>query len=187
MKTHRTLYIKNMVCPRCIRVVKEDLEQLGIEVTAVDLGKAEIMYHVDEVEDSHIREVLENAGFEIMQDKEQKIIENIKLEILNLLNNPGSKKLSINNSRYLEERIGINYGYLSRLFSQQMGITIEKYLIRQKIEKVKELLKYEESTLEEIAYKLDYSSVAHLSKQFKDITGMTVTDFKKENVLKGST
>ena len=91
--------------------------------------------------------------------------------------------MSVNNSKYLEQKIGVNYGYLSRLFSQQMGITIEKYLIRQKIEKVKEFLKYEDMSTEEIAYRLDYSSVAHLSKQFKDITGMTITEFKKENSL----
>jgi AraC family transcriptional regulator len=186
MKTQRTLYIKNMVCPRCIRVVKEDLERLGIEVIEVDLGRAEVIYDENDVDSSRIKDVLEKAGFEILQDKEQKIIENIKLEIINLLNNPHSKKLSVNNSRYLEEKVGMNYGYLSRLFSQQMGITIEKYLIRQKIEKVKELLKYEELTLEEIAFRLDYSSVAHLSKQFKDIIGMTVTEFKRENALKGT-
>jgi AraC family transcriptional regulator len=182
MKTKRTLYIKNMVCPRCIRVVKEDLERLGIEVSEVDLGKAEILFDEAEVGESQIKEALEKAGFEILQDKEQKTIENIKLEILNLLNNPHSKKLSINNSKYLEEKIGINYGYLSRLFSQQMGITIEKYLIKQKIEKVKELLKYEDMSSEEISYRLAYSSVAHLSKQFKDITGMTITQFKKKMI-----
>lgn len=179
----RTFYIKNMVCPRCIRVVREDLEKLGMEVIDVALGRAETEYDPEQVPDSLIKETLENAGFEILQDREQKIIEQIKLEILNLLNNPSSKKLSVNNSKYLEEKIGMNYGFLSRLFSQQMGITIEKYLIRQKIEKVKEVLKYEDYSLEEISYLLGYSSVAHLSKQFKDITGMTVTEFRKENAL----
>lgn len=183
MKTNRTLYIKNMVCPRCVRVVREDLEKLGIEVHDVEIGKAEISYDPDAIADIQIQDTLEKAGFELLEDRDQKILEKIKIEILELLNNPRSKRLSINNSRYLEERIGMNYGYLSRLFSHQMGITIEKYLIRQKVEKVKELLKYEDATSEEIAYRLDYSSVAHLSKQFKDITGMTITEFRKENQI----
>lgn len=183
MKTRRTFYVKNMVCPRCIRVVREDLEKLGLDVLDVTLGRVEANYDPELVPDRMIRETLEKAGFEIMQDKEQKTIEQIKLQILNLLNNPGVKRLSINNSKYLEEKIGMNYGYLSRLFSQLEGVTIEKYLIRQKIEKVKELLKYEDLSLEEISFRLDYSSVAHLSKQFKDVTGMTITEFKKENTL----
>lgn len=172
-----------MVCPRCIRVVREDLEKLGMEVLDVTLGRVEANYDPEQIPDALIGETLEKAGFEILQDKEQKIIEQIKLQILRMLNNPGSKKLSMKNSKYLEEEIGVNYGYLSRLFSQQEGITIEKYLIRQKVEKVKEALKYEDASLEEIAFRLDYSSVAHLSKQFKDVTGMTITQFKKENAL----
>ena len=172
-----------MVCPRCVRVVREDLGKLGMDVRHVDLGVARVEYDDEEITESQIKETLEQAGFELLQDKEEKIIESIKLEILNLLNNPSAKKLSVNNSKYLEQKIGVNYGYLSRLFSQQMGITIEKYLIRQKIEKVKEFLKYEDMSSEEIAYRLDYSSVAHLSKQFKDVTGMTITEFKKENAL----
>ena len=173
-----------MVCPRCIRVVREDLEDLGLKVTEVALGKAVIEYQNGSVSDAQIKQKLERAGFEILEDKDQRIIESIKVEVVNLLNDPTSKRLSINNSDYLEKKIGINYGSLSRLFSQHMGITIEKYLITCKIEKVKELLKYEEMTSEEIAFQLGYSSIAHLSKQFKDITGMTITAFRKENALK---
>lgn len=178
------LNIKNMVCPRCIRVVKEDLEKIGVKVKAVTLGQADIVYNEASLSMGRIEQVLNEAGFELLEDRDQKLIEQIKLEIINLLNNPEGNRLTVNNSEYLSRKTGVNYGYLSRLFSQHMGITIEKYFIQQKIAKAKEMLKYEDRSSEDIAWMLGYSSLAHLSKQFKDVTGMTITAFKKENSRK---
>jgi YesN/AraC family two-component response regulator len=177
----RVLYIKNMVCPRCERVVKEDLEALGLKVKQVELGKAMVEGNEDLIYSEKIGLILEKAGFELLEDREQKLIESIKVELMRYLENHDLQKF--NTSGYLEKALGHNYGYLSRLFSQLEGITIEKFLIRLKVEKVKELLKYDEASNEEIAFRLNYSSVAHLSKQFKDVTGLTTTEFRKQNRL----
>lgn len=172
-----------MVCPRCIRVVMEDLEKLGLEVTRVILGQAEVEYNPEKISRDQIKNTLEIAGFELLEDQENQLIEHIKLKIRELVNEQKLSGLKVNISSYLETELGHNYGYLSRLFSQQAGITIEKFLIRQKIEKVKEYLKYESFSSEEIAFRLDYSSVAHLSRQFKELTGMTLSTFRKDNKL----
>lgn len=173
--------IKNMVCPRCIRVVREDLEKLGVHVKHVELGEADISFNESTVELTDIKSTLQSAGFELLEDQEKQLIEQVKLEMMKLINS--NQKLTVNNSEYLSKKLGVNYGYLSRLFSNQMGVTIEKYVIIQKIEKVKEYLKYENFSSDEIAYKLNYSSVAHLSRQFKEITGMTLSAFKKEHSI----
>ena len=184
MIVDKTIYIKNMVCPRCIRVVKEDLENHGVKVNDVKLGFASISYNDEDISMNEISGILDKAGFELLQDKDQKIIEQVKIEIIHLLNQSENTKLNVNNSEYLAKKIGVNYGYLSRLFSNQVGITIEKYFIQQKIKKVKEFLKYEDMSTDEVSFRLGYSSVAHLSRQFKEVTGMTISEFKKENDLK---
>ncbi|MGE5848069.1 MAG: AraC family transcriptional regulator [Ignavibacteria bacterium] len=176
----KTLYIKNMVCPRCIKVVKEELEKLNLNVKHVQLGEAFIETRDSEIDISKIKEVLENNGFELLDDKQAKIIENIKLRIIELIHqNSNDKFLNVNFSAYLSEKLNMSYQHLSSLFSSKEGITIEKYFINQKIEKVKELLVYDELTLSEISYKLGYSSVQHLSNQFKKVTGFTPSEFKK--------
>ena len=174
-----TLYIKNMVCDRCKRVVTEELAQLGYTVLQVGLGEAEIAASGREVDMEQIREVLQNNGFELLDDRKTKLIEQVKLAIIALVHQGEGAELHVNTSDYIADRVGVDYHYLSTLFSSFEGITIEKYLILQRIERVKELLVYNELSLKEIAYMLGYSSVAHLSNQFKKVTGLTPSHFKQ--------
>lgn len=175
-------YIKNMVCPRCVTVMRDILESLDLIVEEVELGKAVVRGEVSLDERRKLQHRLEEQGFELLTDPDQQISERIKNELLRYLerleNNPSEQDLP-NLSDYLGNRLHRSYSALSKLFSDQENITIEKYLIRLKIERVKELVSYGELTLSEIAYKLRYSSVQYLSNQFKQITGMSVSDFKK--------
>lgn len=174
-----TIYIKNMVCNRCIRVVREDLEKLGIAIDSIELGKAVISGDVSEEALMQIEKALLSSGFELINDRQHQIIEQIKTIIIEYIHHDKSKPESINLSDFLEQQVRVNYFSLSKLFSSVEGITIEKYAILQKIERVKELLVYDELSLGEIAFDLGYSSVAHLSGQFKQVTGLTPTAFKK--------
>ena len=174
-----TILIKNMVCNRCIKVVKEELEKLGLDVRSILLGEVIVNGKHDELPVDKIRTVLEENGFELIEDKKAKTIEQIKLVILDLVRRDGEKQpFDEKYSEYIVEKIGMDYHYLSNLFSSVENITIEQFIILQKIERAKELLKYGELTLSEIAYKLGYSSVQHLSNQFKKITGLTASQFK---------
>ena len=172
------LPIKNMVCNRCIRVVKEELEQLGFEIESIELGKVVIKGGVSDDGLMAIEKALLSNGFELINDRQHQIIEQVKKIIIEQVHYSNSKPVHINFSQYLEQQLGVNYTSISKLFSSFEGVTIEKYLILQKTERVKELLAYGEQTLSEIAYELEYSSVAHLSGQFKKVTGMTPTAFK---------
>lgn len=172
------LYIKNMVCNRCIMVVENTLKQLNIDYEKVLLGEVILNKKISEAEKNKIRESLELLGFELIEDKSSRIIENIKAIIIDLIQNKNSE-LQTNLSDLLSSELKHDYSYLSNLFSVVEGITIEKYFIAQRIEKVKELLVYDELSLTEIAYKLNYSSVAYLSSQFKKVTGLTPGHFKK--------
>ncbi|MEJ8803813.1 AraC family transcriptional regulator [Pontibacter sp. H249] len=180
------LHIKNMVCARCNRVVAEELAKLGYQVLQVSLGEAEISRADNAFNIEQIRETLTANGFELLDDRKTQLIEQVKLAIIELVHRQGEADLHINTSDYLSEKLGMDYSYLSSLFSSHEGITIEKYLILQRIERVKELLVYNELSLKEIAYQLGYSSVAHLSNQFKKVTGLTPSYFKevKENKRK---
>lgn len=173
------LYVKNMVCDRCIRVVKEELQKLRLDVRSVVLGEVVVAGGRLELPMDKIRSVLEENGFELIEDRKAKIIERIKLSVVKLVHRDEEeegKKLKY--SEYLVKELGLDYHYLSTLFSSVENITIEQYIILQKIERVKELLKYDELTLSEIAYKMGYSSVAHVSNQFRKVTGMTPSTFK---------
>ncbi|WP_420575405.1 AraC family transcriptional regulator [Ekhidna sp.] len=176
--TPETLYIKNMVCNRCIQVVREELNRLGIEVVDIQLGEVKLSQKVNLLQLDQIREVIMDRGFELLEDSNSKIIEQIKTSIIDLIHNPEVVS-NQNVSHYLEKKIGKDYSYLSNLFSSVENITIERYLILQKVEKVKELLVYDEMTLSEISYKLNYSSVQYLSGQFRKVTGMSPSEFKK--------
>ena len=181
------LLIKNMVCGRCIKVVKEELEKLGLDVRTIVLGEVIVENTLNKTQIDKIKKVLEDNGFELIENKRAKLIEKIKLEILDLVrNDEEGNPTEANYSDYIVEKIGIDYHYLSTLFSSVENITIEQYIILQKIERAKELLKYGELTLSEIAYKLGYSSVQHLSNQFKKVTGFTASQFKNmtENIRK---
>ncbi|GAB3200130.1 AraC-like DNA-binding protein [Pontibacter aydingkolensis] len=173
------LHIKNMVCARCNRVVSEELEKLGYKVLHVTLGEAEISSVVNDFDVARIREVLVASGFELLDDRKTQLIEQVKLVIIELVHRQGEADRHINISDFLSERLGMEYSYISSLFSSHEGVTIEKYLILQRIERVKELLVYNELSLKEIAYQLGYSSVAHLSNQFKKVTGLTPSYFKE--------
>ena len=173
------LHIKNMVCPRCIKVVKEEFEKLDIPVYKVDLGIVETATELNPQQIESIRKVLKENGFELIDDKKSQLIDSIKTLIIEKIHHSKESNKSINSSDYIAKEIGYDYSYLSNLFSSVEGITIEKYIINQKIEKVKELLVYNELTLNEISYKLGYSSVQHLSNQFKKISGLTPSHFKK--------
>ena len=175
----KSIYIKNMVCNRCIKVVKEEFEKLGLQIKNIQLGEVEVANDPSSIDMEKINDALVKNGFELLDNKNSKIIEKVKVSIINLINtiNTG-KDININFSEYLANETSLNYHYLSTLFSSLEGITIEKYIIQLKIEKVKELLVYGELTLSEIAYRLGYSSVQHLSNQFKKITGLTPSYFK---------
>lgn len=170
-----SLHIKNMVCDRCIRVVREELTKTGLAVHHVELGRAEVS---GDVSSATIRSVLARNGFELLEDKNAKLVENIKSVLIGLIQNGGLEEFKGRLSDYLARSVGKDYASLSRLFSSVEGITIEKYTILQKIEKAKEWLVYDDDSLSEISYKLGYSSVAHLSKQFKLVTGLTPSEFK---------
>ncbi len=177
------LHIKNMVCNRCVKVVGDELSKLNIEIEDIELGKVTIPSILDERQMSDIRDVLLENGFELIDDKKGKLIDSIKTLIISKIHYTPELSEPINFSDYISREIGHDYSYLSNLFSASEGVTIEKYIINQKIEKVKELLVYDELTLNEISYLLGYSSVQHLSSQFKKITGLTPSHFKqlKEN------
>ncbi|WP_299754626.1 AraC family transcriptional regulator [uncultured Pontibacter sp.] len=182
----KKIYIKNMVCDRCKKVVSEELQKLGYTVLQVGLGEAEIAsdHNIDE---NKLREVLESNGFELLDDRKTQLIEKVKLAIIELVHQTGEQELHVNTSDYIAQKVGLDYNYLSSLFSSFEGTTIEKYLILQRVERVKELLVYDELSLKEIAYKLGYSSVAHLSNQFKKITGLTPSYFKQVKTNKRKT
>lgn len=167
-----------MVCPRCIDVVKDICEELNIPIKHIQLGKIESTSELNDSLKSKLSESLTERGFELLQDKKQKIIEQIKTIIVTQVHYP-KEQLTTNFSVYLSEKLHQEYSSLSRLFSSVEGITIERFVLRQKIERVKELLFYKEYTLSEIAFQMDYSSIAHLSAQFKKETGMSPSEFKK--------
>jgi AraC-like DNA-binding protein len=174
----KALLIKNMVCPRCVTAVREILLNLGLRVHEVSLGRAEILENYATVTPEQIDTALQQHGFKLLQDRDQQIVERIKNELLSYLFALEKEDYAAIPSVYLSKKLGFSYDHLSKLFSQYEHTTIEKYLIHLKIERVKELLSYAELTLSEIAYLLHYSSPQHLSRQFKQITGMTVSEFK---------
>lgn len=177
------LFIKNMVCNRCIRVVNEELKKLGYTIINLTLGEAEIKENPDPAQRQKIKNILEENGFELIEDKTAKIIENIKTVIIEYVHH-SNIDLSLNLSELIETNFSKDYSYLSTLFSSTENFTIEHFFILQKIERAKELLKYGDLTLSEIAYKLGYNSVNHLSSQFKKVTGMTASEFKKNTSIK---
>jgi AraC-like DNA-binding protein len=159
-------------------VVKSELEKLGLQYTLIELGEAEIKDDISDVTKSKLDAALQKQGLELMDDKKSMLIEKIKTVIIELIHY-SEYPLKINLSDYLTSKINYDYTYLANLFSEVQGTTIEHFFIYHKIERVKELLVYDELNLKEIAYKLHYSSVAHLSNQFKKVTGLTPSHFKQ--------
>jgi len=167
-----------MVCGRCIMVVKSEFEKLGLQTVSVELGEVELQNEITQNQKEILLHKLQELGFDFIDDKKSKTIEKVKNLIVDLVHHKNNE-LNINLSDYLVENLHQDYSTLSNLFSEIENTTIEKYFISQKIEKVKELLIYDEHSLSEIADILNYSNVAHLSNQFKKITGFTPTHFKK--------
>ncbi len=172
------LYIKNMVCIRCKMVVKAELEKLGIGYILIELGQVEISQELSSEQMSQLDVALRRSGLELIDDKKGVLIEKIKCIIIETVHY-SEEKIKVNLSDYISDKLNYDYTYLASLFSEVTGITIEKFYIGHKIEKAKELLVYNELNLTEIAYNLGYSSVAHLSNQFKKFTGLTPSHFKK--------
>lgn len=175
-----TIYIKNMVCNRCIMVVKQELERQGLHPKKVSLG--EVMIEENELNDdqqNNLDAALIDLGFERIDDRKARLIESVKNKVIQMIHHSDKLDLKFNWSNVLSEELHYEYNYLSNLFSGVEGITLEQYIIRQKIEKVKEQLFYDELSLSEIADRLGYSSVAHLSAQFKKVTGFTPSEMKK--------
>ncbi len=172
------IFIKNMVCNRCIMVVQNELDKLGAEVKSVTLGEVVLDKPLTTEQKIKLDNVLVSLGFQVIDDKKSRIIEKIKNIIINLVHHQDNDART-NLSEVLSRQLHHDYNYLSNLFSEVEGVTIEKYFIAQRIEKVKELLVYDELSLSEIAFRLNYSSVAYLSNQFKKVTGLTPSHFKE--------
>ena len=174
-----------MVCSRCIMVVKTHFENQSLRLLSVNLGEVEIVEALSKVQLSQLNSSLKSLGFELIDDKKSQTIEKIKNTIVTLVHH-SDHELKTNLSAFITSHINQDYHYLSNLFSEVEGTTIEKYFITQRIEKVKELIVYDELTLSEIAYRLGYSSIGYLSNQFKKVTGFTPTYFKtlKDNKRK---
>ena len=171
------IYIKNMVSIRCQMAVKYELEKLGLHYTKVELGETEIMEDLSTEQRNNLSISLKNIGLELMDDKINILVEKVKTAIIELVHYT-DHQIKMNISDYLSEKLNYNYTHLSSLFSEVKGTTIEKFYLAQKMEKVKELLISDDISLTDIAFKLHYSSVAHLSNQFKRMTGLTPSHFK---------
>ncbi|MDP3461500.1 MAG: helix-turn-helix transcriptional regulator [Bacteroidales bacterium] len=171
------IYIKYMVSLRCKMVVKEELRKLGLHFIIVDLGEIELMEDLSASEHEQLKLGLLRSGLELMDDKKAVLIDKIKKVIIQMIHF-NDELPSIKYSDYISQKLDYDYTYLSNIFSEVNGITIQQFIISHKIEKIKELIIYNELNLTEISYKLQYSSVAHLSNQFKKVTGMTPTYFK---------
>jgi AraC-like DNA-binding protein len=172
------LYIKFMVSLRCKMIVKEELQKLGLKYVVIDLGVVEVMEEITQDQRELLKANLLRSGLELLDDKRSILIEKIKNVITELIHY-SDELPRVNYSDYISEKLGYDYTYLSNIFSEVKGTTIQQFIIINKIERVKELLLYDELNLTEIAYKLHYSSVAHLSNQFKKITGLSPSFFKQ--------
>ena len=172
------LYIKYMVSLRCIMMVKEELKQLGLKYITVDLGVVDIMEDITQHQHDQLKKNLLKSGLELLDDKRTILIEKIKGVIIEMIHY-ADELPKVNYSDYISEKLHYDYTYLANIFSEVKGITIQQFIIIHKIEKVKELLLYDELNLTEISYKMNYSSVAHLSNQFKKVTGLSPSFYKQ--------
>lgn len=171
------LFIKYMVSLRCKMMVKAEIEKLGLHALTVDLGMVEILEDITQVQKRQLKKNLMKSGLEILDNKKSVLIEKVKNVIIEMIHYTDELP-GMNHSDYISEKVGHDYTYLANIFSEVKGMTIQQFIILHKIERAKELLLYDELTLTEISHKLHYSSVAHLSNQFKKITGLTPTFYK---------
>jgi len=174
----RTYHVKNMACNCCIHLLRKEFSVDGIEIRDIRLGFVSLAIDQKKVTWKKIEVILESYGFEIIRNKEKLLVEQIRQAVIDLVHN-STYNAMVRNSDYLVERFGMSYPYISSLFSKHEGNTLEKFIILHKIEKVKELIEYNELTLSEIAYMMGYSSVQYLSTQFRAVTGISVTEYKE--------
>ncbi|MEY4541742.1 MAG: hypothetical protein RLZZ306_3499 [Bacteroidota bacterium] len=172
------IHIKYMVSNRCKTVVRMALKELGVHFVLLELGEVEIMERLTGQQRDSLKSTLEDAGLELIDDKRSILIDKIKNAIINMVHH-SEDTVKVNISTYLSEKLDHDYTYLANIFSQVQGISIEQFIILHKVEKIKELLMYGELNISEISYKMNYSSTAHLSTQFKKVTGMTPSQFKQ--------
>jgi AraC-like DNA-binding protein len=172
------LYVKYMVSIRCKMILKSELERMGIRYKTVDLGVADIEDQINEGQRKELKNELMKSGLELMDDKKAILVEKVKTLVIEMIHYDDELP-TVKKSIYISEKLNYDYTYLANLFSEVTGITIEQYIIAHKIEKIKGLILYGELTLTQIAYKMHYSSLAHLSNQFKKVTGLTPTYFKQ--------
>jgi AraC-like DNA-binding protein len=172
------LYIKYMVSLRCKMIVKEELKKLGLKYVIVELGMVEIMEDITQKQHNQLKINLLKSGLELLDDKKVILIEKIKNVVIEMVHY-SDELPKVNYSDYLSEKLNYDYTYLSNIFSEVKGITLQQFIIIHKIERVKELLLYDELNLSEISYKLNYSSVSHLSKQFKKVTGLSPSFYRQ--------
>ena len=179
MESIRTYWIMNMVCRRCLKVIKHELEEIHIEVLSLELGKLTVrsIKKIDKEIDAKVIGVLHSNGFEIAKSEEEMLVEEVKITLIDLIKDL-PMHIKEKTSEHLASTLHRDYKTLSKLFSKNENTTIEKYFIKLKVEKVKELTQLQQYTFSDIAYMLDYSSVNHLSRQFKNITGISMTDYK---------
>ncbi len=173
------LNIKNMVCGRCVKVVRQVMEKHGLVISSIELGKVVIEEDLQSQALEELRRELQHEGFDLIDDQKARLVEAIKNLVIEKVHHTDLDEMKENFSEYLASKLHRDYNYLSNLFSQMENTTIEQFIILQKVEKIKELLVYNEVSINEIAFRLGYSSQAHLSNQFKKITGFTPLQFKK--------
>ncbi len=173
-----TLYIRNLVSNCCMILLRERLEDAGITVSHLQPGKVSISYDHGDYNHKLTREIIRGIGMEILENREKVLVENIKQAVIELIHHLNNVDSIVRKSDYLVEKIGYSYQHLSKTFSAHEPVTLERYIILQKIERIKELIDNQEFTLSEIAFMMDYSSVQYLSNQFHKITGMTVSEYK---------
>ena len=178
---NETLHIKNMVCNCCSRIIRQELEKNEVFVNSIRLGVLNITYDASRKSLDQVTAILEANGFEVIWEKESILVEQIKQAVIELVHLSNNVNSIIRKSDYLIEKLGYSYQHLSKVFSKNNHITLEKFIILHKIERIKELLDGNEFTLSEISYMMDYSSVQHLSTQFKNITGLSVSEYKKSD------
>ena len=170
-----------MVCLCCLRVIRQELEMAGFVVEEIALGKATLSFDPGKLSLEDVRAVLLELGTDLIESRENRLVEEIKLAVIELIHQMNNVDSMVRKSEYLVEKTGLSYTYLSRIFSTHEHITLEKYIILNKIERIKELIDQEEFTLSEIAFMMDYSSVQYLSNQFKHTTDMTVSEYKESD------
>ena len=180
MPQTKTYFLRNMLCSCCKLLLRERLEDIGLELKEVELGEVTFVLN-DKIPEEKIRETIQSLGFEIIEGRDDILVENIKLAVIDLVHHLNNMNSIIRKSDYLVEKLGMSYQQLSKTFSQHEPVTLEKYIILHKTEKIKELIDSGEYTLSEIAYMMDYSSVQHLSSQFKQHTGLTPSDYKRSD------